>query len=639
MAGTEIEVARLRQCSLNYEFYHNGWKDEWPESFWPDIQNAGMLANQYGRTSFLFAGVPGMQMPVSFYKDPNSVSGLGVYEQVYNARIFSLYLPIANEADVTNAFHGRNYTDTEFYHTLLISNHMESDPPEFAEGIRGRVLWHDEYRTQKMYEAFYYNGNQKFPTRTFAAAFDPQTAPAPFHNNTFDGCHVRNGSGVPINPMGALDVALQEFMTNGRYNPYAVKDYTFTGQIRPMKLVFFDLQRDLQRDLQGASRQDDSVSSKPLAFSPSLVAQPRTAFATQNLYYNNKVMNFYGDSFHVTRPGYYYTWYYEPANSNRMVVNTARINSELNKTYQPQQVKLGTFQTSPNCQLILPPPTSKPWPENCNDINDTAIHAAIDGGQVGFMLLNGKRLGNLSAIEAIPNADIVDFQKSQSTALGPTIAGEILWNAGSRDGVDGEVHTACRTASLTDCYIGRFGWLGDRASLEDQVANAAFVEMNMTTSEGYKKLYPNGNVMFPIRYAFPDCGPADKTCVQSKGNADLSEQEVNRMADYARWLGNPTRSEFTVSLPEVIAGEEIFQRLQCNTCHVTREIEIVPDDTMLSNGFRERLAKRVAPSARPFLSYIGTDLLMHDMGYLSQVGNASQPIRDQDGVVLPAFAD
>ena len=26
-----------------------------------------MIANQYGRTSFLFAGVPGMQMPVSFY--------------------------------------------------------------------------------------------------------------------------------------------------------------------------------------------------------------------------------------------------------------------------------------------------------------------------------------------------------------------------------------------------------------------------------------------------------------------------------------------------------------------------------------------------------------------------------------------
>ena len=27
-----------------------------------------MRGNQYGRTSFLFAGVPGMQLPVSFQK-------------------------------------------------------------------------------------------------------------------------------------------------------------------------------------------------------------------------------------------------------------------------------------------------------------------------------------------------------------------------------------------------------------------------------------------------------------------------------------------------------------------------------------------------------------------------------------------
>jgi hypothetical protein len=98
------------------------------------IHNAGMLANQYGRTSFLFAGVPGMQAPVSFYNDPSIANGLSVYEQVYNASIFSLYLPIANEADFNNAYPPRNYTQEEFYHTLLMTNHMESDPDEFAEG-------------------------------------------------------------------------------------------------------------------------------------------------------------------------------------------------------------------------------------------------------------------------------------------------------------------------------------------------------------------------------------------------------------------------------------------------------------------------------------------------------------------------
>jgi hypothetical protein len=81
--------------------------------------------NQYGRTSFLFAGVPGMQMPVSFYKDPKRCpalcpngANLSVYEQVHNASLFSLYLPIANEADDKMAFKDRNYSDenNEFYH-------------------------------------------------------------------------------------------------------------------------------------------------------------------------------------------------------------------------------------------------------------------------------------------------------------------------------------------------------------------------------------------------------------------------------------------------------------------------------------------------------------------------------------------
>jgi hypothetical protein len=76
-----------------------------------------------------------------------------IYEQVHNASIFSLFLPVANVADVKRAMKARNYTDTAFYHTLFMSNHMESDPWQFADGIRGKVLWHNEYRMEPMYEA------------------------------------------------------------------------------------------------------------------------------------------------------------------------------------------------------------------------------------------------------------------------------------------------------------------------------------------------------------------------------------------------------------------------------------------------------------------------------------------------------
>ena len=131
------------------------------------------------------------------------------------------------------------------------------------------------------------------------------------------------------------------------------------------------------------------------------------------------------------------------------------------------------------------------------------------------MHLNGRRLGNLGAIEAIPNggdhesiSPHVDpgISAAQIKALGQAaLAGEIVWTNGTRGGVGGDVKLRCpaTNGNLTNCYIGRFGWIGDRVSLEDQVANAAFVEMNMSTSQGYKTLYSSGIATFPLRYNFP----------------------------------------------------------------------------------------------------------------------------------------
>ncbi len=646
------KVSRLRKCSLNFEIHHNGFVGQWPEEFRGAFEKAGMSGNQYGRTSFIFAGVPGMQLPATFLKDAASESGMSIYEQVYNASIFSMYLPVANVADFKNGMDGRNYNE-EFYHTLLMSNHNESDPVTFADGIRGKALWHNEWRMLGMYREYERNPSsyKLFRPRMFAASFDAPNAPAPFHGSTCDSCHVRNGSGIPINTEGKLDKVLQEFMTEGVYQTPLPdkKDYTFTGVIRPMKLVFIDLHKD-------AKQGDGNVHTEPLAFPETVLEGGGGRNPREDLYYNNKIMNYWGNSFHVTAGGNTYTWKYTNATPDRLVVKDERRNPELidpktgkNKVYVPQQVKLDAFLTSPNCDLVKPAPPRTPWPGKCTEVNGDAITAAIAAGEIGYMHLNGKRLGNLSAMEAIPNKAIIGFRDSQKTSLGPDIGGEILWNAGSRDGYLGSdgngkgVKLNCVTNSLTDCYISRFGWVGDRVSLEDQVANAAFVEMNLTTKEGYKKLYPKGNAMFPIRYDHPNCGPANKTCIDSKGNGDLTERDIERMADYARWVGNPTRSELKVALPEVIAGEKVFNATGCNTCHVNRKIEIVPEDTMTTKVFRDRLLTRVkdasrdGPRAAPFLSYIGTDLLMHDMGYLSQVAAAKQPIRNSAGVVLPGY--
>ena len=129
-----LNATKLRQCGVVYELHPNGWSTQWPAGYQTYIgppPGANMLGqNQYGRTSFLLAGVPGMQMPVTFYKN-NSPSTLSIYEQVHNASLFSLYIPIANEAD-NRARANRNYNDLSFYHTLLMTNHMESDPEKIG---------------------------------------------------------------------------------------------------------------------------------------------------------------------------------------------------------------------------------------------------------------------------------------------------------------------------------------------------------------------------------------------------------------------------------------------------------------------------------------------------------------------------
>ena len=634
LAGGDVD--RLRKCGINYELHPNGFLAQLQKSYWQDFANAGMRGNQYGRTSFLFAGVPGMQLPVSFQKVGDS--GLTIYEQVYNSSIFSLFLPIANVADSKGGFPGRPYNDTAFYHTLLMSNHMEAEPELFAQGLRGKVLWHNEYRTEKMYIGYNF-GNPKanFPPVMFAGAFDADKAPAPFHNNTCDACHVRNGSGVPINGKKQLDPLIQQqYMTTGEYNARFTPDYTFTGTIRPMKLVFFDLKRETSRE-----RLDASRYSEPLAFSAAVMQKPLRNTQPDDLYYGSKVMNYYGDAFHFKKDVTEYDWSFKKADLDRMVVAAPRINRELGKTYEPWQVHVNSFTVNGPCQIQKPAtPTTKPWPADCKDVDKTAVFNAVNGGDVGVMFLNGKRLGNLGAMEAIPNQSIIDFRDAQEKSLGAAIGGELIWQAGTRDGAGGTVKKDCKKGGLIDCYIGRFGWIGDRASLEDQVANAAFVEMNMTTPEGYKQIYGNDKVMFPLRYPYPNCGPANKKCLDSGGNGKLTETDVNRMADYARWIGAPTRSDLQVAMDDVIAGEKVFKRVKCDTCHVIAKINIVvPEDTMVTEPYRKRLETRISHIRAniPFLSYLGTDLLMHDMGYLSQVGDAGVSIRDDSGVVKPEY--
>ncbi len=116
---------------------------------------------------------------------------------------------------------------------------------------------------------------------------------------------MRNGSGIPINTAGKLDPVLREFMTDAAYDPYREQGLH----------VHREDPADEAGLLRPAPRHQDArcvalFGTAGHAGGRGLDSRRRTA-EEENLYYNNKIMNYFGDSFHVTDAGLQLHWTYE----------------------------------------------------------------------------------------------------------------------------------------------------------------------------------------------------------------------------------------------------------------------------------------------------------------------------------------
>ncbi len=655
--GDPAAIQHLKACSTNFEVHTSGFIDQWKWLYGGSLDDTaiaeidavfagGLTANQYGRTMFMYAGLPEQQIPLSFLI-PGAATPTPIHDQIYGASLYTQFLPMVNPDDQTQ--NSKEYTDV-FWHAFFMSNHMNQTPDHFIRGIRGRTLWHNEYRSNFLYEASA-DGKDKdtkfkgqLSHRDFPAGFQRQNHKTPFHGNTCDSCHIRNGSGIPLMPNGQLSQIQvdnhmkAEFQLNPRRLDYTYTNLDFSDlavdklpkQVIPsMKLVFIDVRETTLGPLEKCDANDHTV--------PKDINYPRDRV------YRNKIMNFYGNTFHVNLsdglPSYAMEYIpIAPGGGFKVVDKTIRRPLKANPKqgqYQPKRVRLSNIQTG--TQRCTEPLKEKPagvnplvWPKTCDEVNGDRVLSAIDKGQIGYMHLLGKRLGNTPLIEMIPNATVTATQLAQKKAPkagGIGTAGCFGLAPGTRAGDGGATnYRSCASQQLgtdsNDCYLSRFGWIGDRASLEDQVANAAFSEENISTKEGFQQINPNADQGGQlVRYKAPLCGPANLACQNSESNSDLSEQEIRDMATYQRWIGIPQRSEYQVSTPKVQNGEKHFRTLGCANCHVIDKIPFVELDNSLPDEERAALKKLQSSGDPnyPFVSYLGTDLLMHDMGYLSQV--------------------
>lgn len=664
--GADAAISSLKECSLSLELHTNGYFDQWANLYGgtlsPDNINqiesvffgGALHANQYGRTLFMYAGVPEQMLPVSFTAASATAGAppLVTYDKIFGSSLYTQYLPMVNPDDQTEAT--KEYQD-DFWHSILMSNHMNQTPDHFIRGIRGRTLWHNEHRSNLLYKIAQQPsltngtpfGGDTLAHVDFPAGFQPENHTALYHGNTCDACHIRNGSGAPVMPNGSLtQLQVDRGMLAGNYQLFpAPLDYTHTNKRVPaMKLVLFDPK--------SADTQCDANNH-----------------TTTNPYYNNKFMNFYGNSFHVNqtadaKPTYDLS--YTDATNGFIVVDPTTRQSADNNLYTPKRPVIKNMDTGTGrCNSKSKSFADKPagvapgvWPTNCSEVTGQQLNRAIESGQVGIMHLIGKRLGNSPLIEMIPDAKIQANVVSQQATN--KFAGCYGQAAGTRAGNNGaENYRACNAPArnpVTNCYISRWGWIGDRASLEDQIANAAHVEMNITTKEGFNFVHSGQkSPAQQVRYNNTLCGPADLICQNSAPNSDIAEQEIRNMATYQRWIGIPNRSEYQVRSPQVQRGEQQFRNLGCNSCHVIDKISFVQTDNMLPDEERaalQKLKNKQIPDY-PYISYLGTDLLLHDMGYLSQVAKApvgslctqnpdgtltGQCLRNADGTINSNYA-
>jgi CxxC motif-containing protein (DUF1111 family) len=144
------------------------------------------------------------------------------------------------------------------------------------------------------------------------------------------------------------------------------------------------------------------------------------------------------------------------------------------------------------------------------------------------------------------------------------------------DGVSG------RLQRHGDGRVGRFGWKGDAATVEDQVAGAFVGDMGLTSA-----LHPTDD----CTAAQPACGASP-----SGGDPEVEPQIFDRVLLYSRALAPPVRRE--ADHPEVLAGQGLFTELGCAGCHV-------PAHRTGPGALRAVEGQHIFPY---------TDLLLHDMG-------------------------
>jgi CxxC motif-containing protein (DUF1111 family) len=178
-------------------------------------------------------------------------------------------------------------------------------------------------------------------------------------------------------------------------------------------------------------------------------------------------------------------------------------------------------------------------------------------------------------VEAIANSTLLAIRNRQPAAMRGVALEVPVLEAGSR------------------ARIGRFGWKSQHASLESFAADAYLNEMGITTP-----LFPEENESSGEYVGYG----TDYDYVADPEDDGI---DVVAFADFMRATKAPSRGPITRN---VRAGERLFKRIGCATCH-TPSIATAPPGTRINGG-----ALRVSRALGNKIIHPYSDFLLHDVG-------------------------
>ncbi len=140
--------------------------------------------------------------------------------------------------------------------------------------------------------------------------------------------------------------------------------------------------------------------------------------------------------------------------------------------------------------------------------------------------------------------------------------------------------------------VGRFGWKDQHSSFLTSVGDAYLNEMGVTN-----RLRPK------------DTTTVGKTTQDPEDVPDnLGLADIDHFAQFVRGTKVPPRDAALAATADALAGQEVFQKVRCNTCHV-ETIVTAPVGTVINGGVfsvPDALGNKII---HPF-----SDFLLHDIG-------------------------